>query len=190
MPVVGVFAEADVRPDAERGCGRLDTADRLGHRSVVRPRAAPLRILRRGNAEEQDRAHPEGGERLGLEDREVGRETRVARHRRDGLAQAVSFDDEERGHQLVDGEPGLGGEGAHRRRAPEPSTSEERFVHARTSRRDAGSAAGALNSARMAEAPASRRRTAASTPAAIGSAPTTFTRAARRVVRPNTPPER
>ena len=143
MAVVGVLAQADVGPDRQVRGGLANARDGLRHRPVGIPGRRAAGVLGVGNAEEQHRADAERGQRRRLAGGQVGREARVARHRRDRLAQSLAGADEDRRDQLRRRQPGFLRQRAQRRCAAQAAAAMDGEAHDRAS-----AAAGASRRAR------------------------------------------
>ena len=98
--------------DGEVGVGVLERANRHLHDALVVVGAAADLVLGGGDAEEQDRVDPGGGDLAGLLDQVGDREALDARHRVDALADTLAGDHEEWLDQLRRRELGLADEAA------------------------------------------------------------------------------
>ena len=112
VAVRGVLAEADVGDHGQVRVGLLQRAHRHLHDALVVVGAGAGLVLGGGDAEEQERADPGGGDLAGLLDQAGDREALDARHRLDLLADALAGDDEGGLDQVGRGELGLADEAA------------------------------------------------------------------------------
>ena len=94
VAVRGVLAEADVGDHGQVGVGLLQRPHRHLHDALVVVGAGAGLVLGGGDAEEQDRADPGGGDLGRLGDQLGDREALDARHRLDLLADPLAGDDE------------------------------------------------------------------------------------------------
>ncbi len=117
MAVRGVLAEADVGDHGQVGVGVLQRPDRHLHDPLVVVGAAADLVLGGGDAEQQQRADPGGGDLAGLLDQVGDREALDARHRLDLLADPLAGDDEGGLDQVGRRELGLADHAAQRRRS-------------------------------------------------------------------------
>ena len=112
VAVRGVLAEADVGDHDQFGVGLLQRPHRHLHDALVVVGAGAGLVLGGGDAEEQDRADPGGGDLGRLRDQLRDREALDARHRLDLLADPLAGDDEGGLDQVLRGELGLADEAA------------------------------------------------------------------------------
>ena len=122
VPVVGVLVEAVVGHEDERVADLVaQLPQRDLHHAVRVVGAGAAGVLVLGDAEEDHRGDAEPGERPDLLAEALLGVLDDAGHRRDRLRVADALLHEERRDQVVDGEPRLGGQAAHRVGAPEPA---------------------------------------------------------------------
>ena len=118
VPVVGVLVEAEVGHEDELVTHRVaHGAQRDLHDALRVPRAAPLGVLARRDAEEDEPGHAQRDESFGLDDERVERVLHLTGHGRDRDRPFGSLAHEERGDEVVDPETGLGHQPPQRRRA-------------------------------------------------------------------------
>ena len=119
--MVRVLAHAHIRHHDELGHGVLQDADRLLDDPVLGVALAPVRVLRLGYPEEEDRLDPEGEECARLVGEHAHGQLLDAGHGRDRRPLATPLDDEERVHEVVRRERRLTHEVAERARPPPAS---------------------------------------------------------------------
>ena len=107
VPVRGVLAHAHVGDHDQLGVGLLDRPHGELHHALLVVRARPLRVLLRGNPEQQHRRDPERVRRAGLLHRVRDGEALDPRHRLDRRAAVGAELDEHRVDEVPRRELGL-----------------------------------------------------------------------------------
>src|SRR5687768_2135217 len=132
VAMVRVLTEADVGHDDERRALASERSDRPLDDALGGPRAASLRVLRLGQAEEHDAADSPRSEVVALGHQLVYGEPELPGHRGDRLADTLAGPDEEGAQERVGREPCLARQRSQRpgpAEAAKPQRGEVGLVH-------------------------------------------------------------